>query len=128
MRGVHLVLSRLLGLTFKQEQPAAGEVWHPSVQKYTLREKDTVLGILYLDPFMRPGKVVHSAQFTLQGSKTLPGGGRQVPMSSLVFSLPVGDMGLPLPYAITFMHEIGHAVHSLLSDTTFQHLSGTRGT
>merc|ERR1740121_1802315 len=77
---------------------------------------------------MRPGKVVQSAQFTLQGSKRLDDGGMQTPITTLVYSLPVGTVGLPLSYAITFMHEIGHAVHSLLSETKFQHLSGTRGT
>lgn len=128
MNGVKLISSDLLGIGFRQAEPANGEVWHPSVQKYELHDGDHMLGIMYLDPFMRPGKMVQSAQFTLQGSKTLPGGGRQVPMTSLVFSLPVGDAGLPLSYAITFMHEIGHAMHSLLSQTTFQHLSGTRGT
>jgi len=130
MRGVELILSELLGLAFVAEEPKEGEVWHPSVQKYTLREhKDgRALGILYLDPFARPGKVVQSAQFTLQGSKQLDGGETQIPVTTLVYSLPVEMVGLPLSYAITFMHEIGHAVHSLLSETTFQHLSGTRGT
>mmetsp|Transcript_139217 Transcript_139217/g.388481 ORF Transcript_139217/g.388481 Transcript_139217/m.388481 type:complete len:742 (-) Transcript_139217:177-2402(-) len=130
MRGVELILSELLDLSFVMEEPGPGEVWHPSVQKYTLREREggRILGVLYLDPFMRPGKVVQSAQFTLQGSKHLGGGTVQIPVTTLVYALPVGTVGLPLSYAITFMHEIGHAVHSLLSETTFQHLSGTRGT
>lgn len=128
MKGVDLVLSRLLALSFKAEQPEEGEVWHPSVQKYTLREKDRILGILYIDPFMRPGKVVQSAQFTLQGSKLLECGKMQVPKTTLVYALPVGNEGLPMSFAITFMHEIGHAIHSLLSETEYQHLSGTRGT
>jgi len=128
MKGVDLILSKLLGLAFVAEKPGHGEVWHPSVQKFTLRDGDKVLGILYLDPFARPGKVVQSAQFTLQGSKALRGGAQQVPATTLVFALPVGTVGLPLSYAVTFMHEIGHALHSLLSATTFQHLSGTRGT
>merc|ERR1712107_474567 len=89
---------------------------------------DNILGVLYLDPFSRPGKVVQSAQFTLRGSKVLAGGDRQIPATTLVYSLPVGTAGLPLSYAVTFMHEIGHAMHSLLSETTFPHLSGTRGT
>lgn len=76
---------------------------------------------------MRPGKAVQSAQFTLQGSKRLPSGDSQRSATCLVFNLPVGGHGLPVSYATTFMHEIGHALHSLLSDTSFQHLSGTRG-
>jgi len=126
--GVQLICSKLLGIDFTAEEPAAGEVWHESVQKYTLREEGVVLGVMYLDPFMRPGKTVQSAQFTLQGSKTLEGDMRQVPSTTLVYSLPVGAPGLPVSYAVTFMHEIGHALHSLLSETSFQHLSGTRGT
>merc|ERR1712159_905626 len=127
MKGVELILERLLGLSFVAEEPATGEVWHPSVQKYTVRQGSRVLGSLYLDPFMRPGKAVQSAQFTLQGSKKLPDGEEQTPSTCLVFNLPVGGYGLPVSYATTFMHEIGHALHSLLSETTFQHLSGTRG-
>jgi len=130
MKGVDLILSRLLGIAFVLEEPGVGEVWHPSVEKYSLRDRESnrTLGILYLDPFMRPGKTVQSAQFTLQGSKQLKDGEAQIPVTTLVYALPVGAAGMPLSYAITFMHEIGHAVHSLLSETTFQHLSGTRGT
>jgi len=128
MKGVELVLSRLLGLSFSQEQATSGELWHPSVQKYAIRDGERILGILYLDPFQRPGKMVQSAQFTLQGSKMLQNGDLQTPKTTLVYALPVGATGLPLSFAITFMHEIGHAVHSLLSQTHFQHLSGTRGT
>lgn len=127
MRGVDLILSSVLGVSFVPEDPNPGEVWHPSVQKYTLQEAGVILGVLYLDPFARPGKAVNSAQFTLQGSKLLPGGARQVPVTSLVYGLPVGERGLSVSHAVTFMHEIGHAVHSLLSATALQHWSGTRG-
>jgi intermediate peptidase len=130
MKGVDLILSRLLGIAFEVEEPGRGEVWHPSVEKYSLRDRKSnrTLGILYLDPFRRPGKTVQSAQFTLQGSKQLKHGEAQIPVTTLVYALPAGSAGMPLSYAITFMHEIGHAVHSLLSETKFQHLSGTRGT
>ena len=127
MKGVELILSRLLGLQFTQEEPEAGELWHPSVQKYAIRDEKQILGILYLDPFQRPGKRIQSAQFTLQGSKHLADG-RQTPKTCLVYALPPTVRGLTASFATTFMHEIGHAVHSLLSETQFQHLSGTRGT
>eukprot|EP00435_Cladocopium_sp_Y103_P072969 s699_g41.t4 len=87
MKGVELILSRLLGLSFTQEEPEAGELWHPSVQKYAIRDEKQILGILYLDPFQRPGKRIQSAQFTLQGSKLLDDG-RQTPKTCLVYALP----------------------------------------
>jgi intermediate peptidase len=130
MRGVDSILSRLLGLSFVAEDPEEGELWHPAVQKYTINDgaAGRVLGVLYLDPFARQGKVVQSAQFTLQGSKILDNGPAQIPVAALVFSLPSTGSGLPVHHAVTFMHEMGHALHSLLSETTLQHLSGTRGT
>lgn len=126
IHGVEMILSRTLGLRFQLEKPDAGEVWHPTVQKYTVRDGDAVLGVLYLDPFTRPGKLIQSAQFTLRGSKVLRGGDRQVPSTAIVFTLP-GTEGLSMTAMVTFMHEIGHALHSLLSETSMQHLSGTRG-
>ena len=38
-----------------------------------------------------------------------------------------GDGPLSPSEASTLLHEVGHALHSLLSRTAFQHLSGTRG-
>ena len=41
------------------EEPAPGELWHPSVQKFGLRDdNNNLLGVLYLDPFQRAGKKV----------------------------------------------------------------------
>merc|ERR1719359_1296285 len=54
-------------------------------------------------------------------------GERQLPATALVFSFPSKSQGLSMAGAATFLHEIGHALHSLLSETTLQHLSGTRG-
>jgi len=127
VRSVALILSQLFDLTFQREWPERGEVWHKSVEKYVLRKGDDLLGVMYLDPFMRPGKMVQSAQFTLQGSKVLPDGSRQTPKTALIYALPGSSQPLLPSYAATFMHEIGHALHSLLSETVYQHLSGTRG-
>jgi len=128
MNGVDLIANKLLGLNFQMEKPHDGEVWHPSVQKYTFRDQDEVAGVLYMDPFARAGKTMSSAQFTLQGSKVLRDGSRQTPKTSLVYALSPDAPTLPLQHAVIFMHEIGHAVHSLLSQSRYQHLSGTRGT
>jgi intermediate peptidase len=45
---------------------------------------------------------------------------------ALVFNFP-RDANLSMQALETFYHEVGHAMHSLLSRTKFQHLSGTRG-
>lgn len=65
---------------------------------------------------------------------------RQLPLVALVFNFPPPSAGLmdslgpptepqlTLGDMSTLFHEWGHALHSLLSRTTYQHLSGTRGT
>jgi len=41
---------------------------------------------------------------------------------------PSLDAPLSTAEALTVLHELGHTVHSLLSQTALQHVSGTRGT
>lgn len=68
-------------------------------------------------------------------------GERQIPIIALAFnfSSPTSQPSLPKPSSlssprlsslgdlVTLYHEWGHGLHSLLSHTTFQHVSGTRG-
>eukprot|EP00400_MALV-I_sp_L67-5_P001217 gene1217-944_t len=127
-----MIAVRLFGLQFVGEEPLKNEVWDKSVWKFVIYDetdaaKANPLGVLYVDPFMRPGKTVGSAQFTLRCSKELDNGERQVPATALVMSLPPGQVEMTFSMAQTFLHEIGHVFHSLLSKTKLQHLSGTRG-
>ena len=73
----------------------------------------------------RPGKFAHAAHFTLRCGRALPGGGWQRPAVALVANLPSAPRALlSMEQAETLWHEMGHALHSLLSRTHFQHLSG----
>jgi intermediate peptidase len=56
---------------------------------------------------------------------------RQLPSVALVTNFGgehsrFGDTNLSHAELETFLHELGHAVHSVLSTTKYQHLSGTR--
>ena len=71
-------------------------------------------------------------------SVSASGAAPQLPIVMLVFGFPAtagsssggggsGQQCLSLGQLEALVHEFGHALHSLLSRTTFQHLSGTRG-
>ena len=78
-----------------------------------------------LIPIHRPGKFAHAAHFTLRCGRALPGGGWQRPAVALVANMPADPQALlSLEQAETLWHEMGHALHSLLSRTHYQHLSG----
>ena len=70
----------------------------------------------------RPQKFLGCAHFTLRCKRRLADGSFQLPLVALVFNF--GSELLDLSEAETFFHEFGHALHSLLSRTEFQHLSG----
>jgi intermediate peptidase len=127
------------------------------LQKYVVRDskKGTVVGTVYLDLYARDSKFPGSAQFTVQcgcvrthidaASKRGTGANHgtasglvqhtQLPIVALVFHFkpPSTQVDcarhtlLSLQEVETLHHEWGHALHSLLSKTRFQHLSGTRG-
>ncbi len=110
-----------------------------------------LLGTVYLDLYMRPNKFQGAAHFTIlcgcnkfdtthiQQHSAAPvpiEEVQQLPSVALVFNFNSGRSAgkpseaqtlLTLSDVETLHHEWGHALHSLLSRTAFQHLSGTRG-
>ncbi len=99
------------------------------------------LGTLYLDLHPREGKYAHAAHFTVRcgceirnnDSSSTAGSQYQLPIVALVCNLSPpqsfqGTLATVLSHSEveTLYHEFGHALHSLLSRTKFQHLSGTR--
>jgi len=112
-----------------------------SLQKFEFVEEDSgqKLGTLYFDLFPRDGKYGHNAHFTVRcGCKTrsFVNGGitqhedYQLPIVALVCNLSPPSISnaaiLSHSEVETLFHEFGHALHSLLSRTSYQHLSGTR--
>mmetsp|Transcript_24438 Transcript_24438/g.56951 ORF Transcript_24438/g.56951 Transcript_24438/m.56951 type:complete len:306 (+) Transcript_24438:3-920(+) len=101
------------------------------VRKFVFEDEAGVdLGIMYLDLHPREGKYSHAAHFTVRCGCALDpdGGAYQVPIVALVCNMspPEGNPWLNHAEVETLFHEFGHGLHSLLSRTTFQHVSGTR--
>lgn len=93
--------------------------------------KRDIEGVLYFDLFVRDGKERQIfSHMTLIGSK-LKGKFIQQPKSLIATNLEVVNrdllnMSLNISNCKELLHEFGHAIHSLLSKTDFQSISGTR--
>ncbi len=112
--GLFSLCGRLFGVTIV---PVAAEgLWHPTIDAYDMRRGETTVGRFYLDMVPRDGKYNHAAHFTLRIGE----GGVQLPQSVLVCnfldpSTPKDAARMEYSQVVTFFHEFGHLVHSLLS-------------
>ncbi|SKB92701.1 peptidyl-dipeptidase Dcp [Parapedobacter luteus] len=125
--GAFDVANRLYGLTFKALDDVP--VYHPEVEVYEVFDADgSHLGVLYADFFPRQSKRV-GAWMTSYRRQKMEDGKRVAPIISIVcnFTKPVGDKPALLTFdeASTLFHEFGHALHGLLSNVTYERLSGT---
>eukprot|EP00611_Tribonema_gayanum_P006295 TRINITY_DN1559_c0_g1_i9.p1 TRINITY_DN1559_c0_g1~~TRINITY_DN1559_c0_g1_i9.p1 ORF type:complete len:405 (-),score=117.31 TRINITY_DN1559_c0_g1_i9:491-1705(-) len=147
LSGLAAICRALFGIELVEQRMAAAESWdnagartgYVPARKLALVRPPaasggaaTVLGTVYLDLGARPGKFPHAAHYTIRGSRAMGAGGqRQTPIVAVVasFALPFASRGARLMShgeAEALLHEFGHALHSLLSATEFQHASGTR--
>ena len=136
IEGMQLLVKELFGITMKETAMSPEETWdetspgESAVRKFTFSSEDADLGTMYLDLYPREGKYVDAAQFTvLCGcAETVDARDFQRPVIALVCNLSSGIDGNAVSHSEveTLFHEFGHALHSLLSRTTFQHMSGTR--
>ncbi|MBU4539467.1 MAG: M3 family metallopeptidase [Weeksellaceae bacterium] len=117
---------RLFGLNFVETNEI--QKYHDEVKTYEIFENGTFKALLYADYFPRKGKRA-GAWMTSFKNQYKKNGENSRPHISVVcnFSKPTSDTPSLLTFqeVTTLFHEFGHALHSVLADTTYPNLSGT---
>lgn len=120
--GIFDLYRRLYGLRFIEAPDVP--VYHPDVEVYRVSDGGREMGLLYLDMYPRPSKRSGAWMTEFRGQH-----GAVRPQIQVVcnFSKPTADTPALLRFSEveTFMHEMGHAMHGMLSEVQYESLSGT---
>ncbi|MCC7305911.1 MAG: M3 family metallopeptidase, partial [Alphaproteobacteria bacterium] len=120
--------SKLFGIKF--EPTSAYPAWHKDVKTFNVTDEKTsaFIGTLYGDFFPRTGKK-DGAWKTSYRSQGLYHGKVERPVIAIVCNFTKPTPGKPSllthDEVLTLFHEMGHAVHGLLSNVTYSSLAGT---
>lgn len=122
--GVFGLATRLYGITFRENSDIP--VYHPDVKAYDVYDVDgTFLAALYLDFHPRVTKQGGAWMTNYREESNYT----ERPHVSLTMNLtqPTADKPalLTLSEVETFLHEFGHALHSIFANTKYASLSGT---
>jgi len=116
---------KLFGLSFEERHDIP--VYHPDVRVWEVRREDQVIGLFYGDYFARSGKQGGAWMSSFRDQHRLDGDDANVlpiVINNANFSKSEPCL-LSFDDAVTLFHEMGHALHGLLSHVRFPRLSGT---
>lgn len=126
-KGVFELATKLYGIKFEKLEGMPS--YHPDVEIFKVTNTDgSLVGILYTDYFPRPGKRAGAwmnnivEQFKKDGINHRP-----IIVNVGNFTKPTSDKPslLNMDEVETMFHEFGHALHGLLTQTTYPSQSGT---
>lgn len=124
--GAFAVATRLFGLTFAARDDLP--TWHPDQEAFEVFDADgSHLAILYMDWFARESKRGGAWMNALRSQQKFGGDVSPIITNNFNFPAPIGDTPSLISYgdASTTFHEFGHALNGMLSDVTYESLSGT---
>jgi peptidyl-dipeptidase Dcp len=127
-KGAFLLANKLYGITF--EPIDVVPLPHPDAQAFEVKEADgTHIGIYFADYFPRESKRGGAWMSSYRKQSRTRDGENIPPIITNVtnFSKPTGDTPALLSFdeVTTLFHEFGHGLHGLLSNCTYNSLSGT---
>ena len=128
INGVFGLAHTLYGLNFDENFDA--QVYHPEVRTFNVTDSSgKFMGLLYTDFFPRSTKQSGAWMTNFREQYVDESGNDIRPLVTLTmnFTRPTDDKPSLLTFneVTTFLHEFGHALHSLLSECKYASLSGT---
>ena len=128
LEGMFEFLNRLFGISFKK---ADEELWHKKATSYDLYLEGRLKARLYLDLEARKGKQggawMNNFQTHCQDEK----GKEQLASAVIVCNFPPSSSKSPSLLrhddVVTLFHEMGHALHHMLSNVSENEVSGVNG-
>ena len=143
LSGLDMICASLFDISLAERPMEEEDAWDGrrsgapgSIRKLVLvHPTDGEIGTLYLDLIARPNKFSQAAHFTVRCGRRLSRDRYQTPVVALVCNFAPsggadgtadGKVLLSMNELETLFHEFGHALHSVLSRTEYQHFSGTR--
>jgi peptidyl-dipeptidase Dcp len=117
---------KLFGLSFHERHDLP--LYHPDVRTWNVVREGQVIGLFYGDYFARPGKQGGAWMSSFRDQHRLGGTGHDDVLPVIVNNANFNKADpclLSFDDAVTLFHEMGHALHGLLSQVRFPRLSGT---
>lgn len=126
--GAFTLANKLYGISFTEVNNLP--LPHPEAKAFEVKDEDgSHIGLIYVDYFPRESKRGGAWMDALQSQYRTKEGKNIPPVIVNIgnFSKPTGDMPALLSWddVTTLFHEFGHGLHGLLSDCTYESLSGT---
>ena len=114
---------RLFGIEFVRRPDIVA--YHPDVRVYEVRRGEYPIGVFLHDNFARPTKRGGAWMSNYRSQSRIDGDVLPIVVNNNNFAKGAPTL-LSLDDVRTLFHEFGHGLHGLLSQVTYERLSGTR--
>ncbi len=114
---------RLFGVEFVRRPDLVA--YHPDVRVYEVRRGEYPIGVFLHDNFARPTKRGGAWMSSYRSQSRIDGDVLPIVVNNNNFAKGAPTL-LSLDDVRTLFHEFGHGLHGLLSQVTYERLSGTR--